>query len=170
TALCRRSLRMHVLAARTLLGYAVGGSIGIAMALDGYGVWALVASQLAQYVVTLVVMSWRFAWRPGLRASRAALNELVRFGAHFMIANGIKLSADRISQLAVGLYVDAEAVGCYALALRILMTASLVTTSPIERVTLPVLSRFAHDLPGFRQTYRKMVLVVNSVWTPLAIG
>ena len=79
-----------------------------------------------------------------------------------MIGNGIKLSADRVSPLVVGLYADAEAVGCYALALRILLTAIVLTNSPIERVTLPVLSRFAHDLPSFRETYRKMVLVVNS--------
>jgi polysaccharide transporter, PST family len=170
TALCRRALQMQVFAARTLLSYAIGGIVGITMALRGHGVWALVASQLVQYAVILLVMAWRSPWRPGLRASRAALGELVGFAGHFMVGNGIKLSADRISPLLVGMYVNAEAVGYYALALRILVTAVVVTNSPIERVTLPVLSRFAHDLPSFRETYRKMVLVVNSVWTPVATG
>jgi O-antigen/teichoic acid export membrane protein len=170
TALCRRALQMHVFAARTVLSYTVGGIVGIAMALHGYGVWALVASQLVQYVVILLVMAWRFPWRPGLRASRAALVELVGFAGHFMIGNGIKLSGDRISQLLVGMFVNAEGVGCYAVASRILVTAIVLTNSPIERVTLPVLSRLAHDLPSFRETYRKMVLVVNSVWTPVATG
>jgi O-antigen/teichoic acid export membrane protein len=161
---------MYVFAARTMLSYAAGGAVGIAMALHGNGVWALVGSQLAQYVVILLVMSWRSPWRPGIRASRAALRELWQFSGHFMIGNGIKLSADRISPLIVGLYVNAEAVGCYALASHILLTAIVVTNSPIERVTLPVLSRFAHDLPAFRSTYRKMVLVVNSIWMPVATG
>ena len=79
TALCRRALQMQVFAARTLLSYAVGGIVGIAMALRGYGVWALVASQLAQYVVILLVMVWRFPWRPGLRVCRTALRELLSF-------------------------------------------------------------------------------------------
>jgi O-antigen/teichoic acid export membrane protein len=170
TALCRRALQLQVFAARTLLSYAVGGIVGIAMALRGYGVWALVASQLAQYVVILLVMAWRFPWRPGLRVCGTALRELVSFAGHFMIGNGIKLSADRVSPLVVGLYADAESVGCYALALRILLTAIVLTNSPIERVTLPVLSRFARDLPSFRETYRKMVLVVNSLWMPVATG
>lgn len=170
TALCRRALQMQVLAARTLLSYAIGGIVGIAMALHGYGVWALVASQIVQYVVILLVMGWRLPWRPRLRFSRAALGELAGFAGHFMIGNGIKLSADRISPLLVGMFVNAEGVGCYALASRMLVFAIIVTNSPIERVTLPVLSRFAHDLPSFRETYRKMVLVVNSVWTPVATG
>jgi O-antigen/teichoic acid export membrane protein len=85
-----------------------------------------------------------------------------------MFANGIKLATDRISQLFVGLFVDATGVGYYALAVRILLTAVALTVNPFERVALPVLSRLADDLPAFRATYRKMVLVVNSVWTPFA--
>jgi O-antigen/teichoic acid export membrane protein len=170
TALCRRALKMQILAARTLLSYAAGGIVGIVLALRGYGVWALVLSQITQYVVILFVMYWRFPWRPGLCARSAGLPELMHFAGHFMVANGLKLSTDRMSQLVVGLFVDAAGVGYYAMALRIMLTASALAISPIERVALPVLSRFAHDLPAYRQTYRRMVLIVNSVWTPVATG
>ena len=170
TALYRRALNMRVLAVRTLLGYGTGGCVGIVLALHGYGVWALVMGQVAQYVVTLLVMSWRSPWRPGLRARPTSLRELLFFAGHFMFANGLKQSSDRISQLFVGLFVDAAGVGLYAMALRIMITATMVAITPIERVALPVLSRFADDLPGFRRTYRQMILVVNSVWTPAAVA
>jgi PST family polysaccharide transporter len=170
TALCRRRLQMQVLAARTLLSYIAGGCVGVILAFRGYGVWALVDSQVVQYVVILIVMYWRSPWRPGFHANVTALRELVRFAGHFMFANGIKLATDRISQLFVGLFVNATGVGYYALAVRILLTAVALTVNPFERVALPVLSRLADDLPAFRVTYRKMVLVVNSIWTPFATG
>jgi PST family polysaccharide transporter len=168
TALCRRALQMQVLAARTLLSYLAGGCVGVILAFRGYGVWALVDSQVVQYVVILCVMYWRSPWRPGFHGDTRALRELLRFSGHFMFANGLKLSTDRISQLFVGLFANATGVGYYALALRVLQTAVTLSVNPFERVTLPVLSRFADDLPAFRATYRKMVLVVNSIWTPSA--
>ncbi|HXA26929.1 MAG TPA: lipopolysaccharide biosynthesis protein [Acetobacteraceae bacterium] len=170
TALYRRALRIQVLAARTALSYIIGGGVGIVMALRGYGVWALAVSQLVQYVVIFFVLNSQTEWRPGLRFRYEELRELVHFAGHFMFANGLKVSADRISQLAVGLFADPVGVGCYALALRIVTTASGLTNQPVERVTLPVLSRFVNDLPIFRETYRKMILVVNSVWAPAAAG
>ncbi|HUB14402.1 MAG TPA: lipopolysaccharide biosynthesis protein [Acetobacteraceae bacterium] len=170
TALYRRALRMRILALRTLLSYAFGGAAGIALALAHYGVWALVAAQVVQYAVILLVMWSCSSWRPGLHAGTATLRELLHFAGHFMFANGLKQSAERISQLLVGLFVDAAGVGCYAMAVRIMVTATTVAISPIERVALPVLSRFVDDLPEFRRTYRRMILVVDSIWTPAAIG
>ncbi len=170
TALCRRALQMRVFALRTLLSYAAGGCVGIILALRGYGVWALVYSQVAQYIVIFCVMFWRSPWRPGFRVRVAALRELVGFAGHFMFAYGVKLSTDRTSQLFVGLFVNTTEVGYYAVASRILLTIITLTINPFERVGLPVLSRYSHDLPAFRTMYRKMVLVVNSIWTPSAVA
>ncbi len=170
TALCRRALQMQVFAARTLLSYAAGGSVGILLALRGYGVWALVDAQVAQYIVILCIMYWRSTWRPGLRAQVGALRELLSFAGHFMFAYGVKLSTDRTSQLFVGLFVNEAEVGYYALASRILLTMITLTINPFERVGLPVLSRYSDDLPAFRTMYRKMVLVVNSIWMPTAVA
>jgi PST family polysaccharide transporter len=170
TALCRRALQNQVLAVRTALSYVIGGSVGIVMAVRGYSVWALVVPQLVQYVVIFFVLNLWTEWRPGLRFSRGELRDLIRFAGHFMFANGLRLSTDRISQVAVGLFADPVGVGCFALALRIISTANGLTNHPVERVTLPVLSRFANDLPAFRETYQKMILVVNSVWAPAATG
>jgi len=170
TALCRRALQMKVFAARTLLSYAVGGCVGIILALRGYGVWALVDSQVAQYIVILCVMYGRSTWRPGFRARLGAVRELLRFAGHFMFAYGVKLSTDRTTQLFVGLFASPTEVGYYAVAWRILFTLITLTINPFERVGLPLLSRCADNLPMFRTTYRKMVLVVNSIWTPAAVA
>ena len=170
TALCRRDFRMQVLAGRTFLSYAIGGVVGVWMGLHDYGVWALVGFYLTQYVVILLMMYWCTAWRPGFRGSVAALRELVHFAGHFMFANGLKISTDRFSQLIVALFVSKADVGCFSLSMRIIFTAVTVSISPLERMALPVLSCFADDLPAFRQTYRKMVLVVNAIWMPIATG
>jgi polysaccharide transporter, PST family len=170
TALFRRALQMKVLAVRTLVSYAAGGCVGIILALRGYGVWALVDSQVAQYIAIICIMFWRSTWRPGLRARVNDLRELVSFAGHFMFAYGVKLATDRTSQLFVGLFASATEVGYYALASRILLTMITLTINPFERVGLPVLSRHADNLPMFRTTYRKMILVVNSIWTPSAVA
>ena len=43
SALARRELDLRVFAIRTISGYVIGGLVGLGLALNGWGVWALVA-------------------------------------------------------------------------------------------------------------------------------
>ena len=170
SALFRRQLDLRIFAIRTLLGYLIGGTVGVVLAVAGWGVWALVVSQLVQAVVVVVVM-WRSSdWRPQLLFSTSAFMELLHFSKHFMAASVIRSCIDDFGSVLIGLSLDVTAVGYYALALRVIRVAITVTMTPLQLVMMPVLSRIAHDRAKFGAAYTDMVVMASTVWVPAVAG
>ena len=112
--LWRRRLRFRALSAVELVAQALGyGLVAIAMALLGYGVWALVAGiVMRQAVFTAAVLATgpRLP-RPGL--ARREAGELLGAGARFSIIAAFNLIANQGSRLVVGRLLGATALGYY---------------------------------------------------------
>src|SRR5215470_7413464 len=66
TGLARRELRFRDLALRQTLGALIGGAVGVAMALAGFGVWALVGQGLVTQAAGVVILWAIVDWRPRL--------------------------------------------------------------------------------------------------------
>ncbi len=170
SALARRALDLRVFAIRTIVGYLAGGMVGVVLALDGWGVWSLVVSQLVQAVVIVVVM-WRSSdWRPRMRFSVPAFRELLQFSKHFIAASMIGSCIDDLGSVLIGLNLDVTTVGYYALALRVIRAVVTVTMTPLQLVMMPVLSRIAGNRMQFNAVYTDMVVMVSTVWVPAVAG
>ena len=169
-ALFRRALDLRVFAIRTILGYAVGGLVGVTLAVLGLGVWALVVSQFIQSAVVVLIM-WRSSdWRPKMLFSMPAFRELLRFSKHFMAASVISSSIDDLGNIFIGLSLDVAAVGYYSLALRVMRAVITVTMTPLALVMMPALSRIAHDRKQFGAAYIDMISTTSTVWLPAVAG
>jgi len=170
SALFRRELDLRVFAIRTIAGYLVGGVVGLALALNGWGVWSLVISQFVQAVVIVLVM-WRLsAWRPQLLFSKSAFFELLHFSKHFMAASIIRSCIDDFGSVLIGLSLDVTAVAYYALALRVIRAVVTLTMTPLQLVMMPVLSRIANNRAAFNASYTDMIVMASTVWVPAAAG
>jgi len=170
SALSRRGLDLQVFAIRTIVGYLAGGTVGVALALNGWGVWSLVASQLVQAFVVVLVM-WRSSdWRPRMRFSVSAFRELLQFSKHFMAASMITSCIDDFGSVLIGVSLDVTAVGYYALALRVIRAVITVTMTPLQLVMMPVLSRIAGNRAKFGAAYTDMVVMVSTIWVPSVAG
>ena len=170
SALFRRQLDLRIFAIRTILGYLVGGTVGLVLAVDGWGVWALVVSQFVQAVVIVVVM-WRSSdWRPHLLFSKSAFTELLHFSKHFMAASIIRSCIDDFGSVLIGLSLDVTAVGYYALALRVIRAVITVTMTPLQLVMMPVLTRISDNRAKFGAAYTDMIVMASTVWVPAVAG
>ncbi len=170
SALFRRQLDLRIFAIRTILGYLVGGTVGLMLAVNGWGVWSLVISQFVQAIVIVLVM-WRSSdWRPQLLFSKRAFQELLHFSKHFMAASVIRSCIDDFGSVLIGLSLDVTAVGYYALALRVIRAVITVTMTPLQLVMMPVLSRITNNRERFGAAYTDMVVMASTVWVPAVAG
>jgi len=170
SALLRRKLDLRIFAIRTIVGYLVGGAVGLVLAVHGWGVWSLVVSQFVQAVVIVLVM-WRSSdWRPRMLFSRPAFFEMLDFSKHFMAASIIRSCIDDFGSVLIGLSLDVTAVGYYALALRVIRAVIMVTMTPLQLVMMPVLSRIADNRARFGSTYTDMIVMASTVWVPAVVG
>lgn len=69
----------------TLATSLASGALGVAMALGGYGVWALVAQSLCGIVLPTVLLAFVLRWRPDLSFSPARLAGQLRYSWRLMI-------------------------------------------------------------------------------------
>lgn len=169
-ALLRRELYMSTFAVRTLVCYVIGGAVSIPTALYGFGAFALVYGQIAQWV-TAVVVAWMVSpWRPKFLFSFRAFAELGQFSLHFITAMIVNLITSKVDIWILGLFLDARALGYYALALRLLTAVNAATIQPIAVVALPLLSPLRLTADEFNAQYQRLVIGATSAWLPATVG
>jgi PST family polysaccharide transporter len=165
-ALMQRRLEFKKLAVRWNVAALVGGSVGISLALNGAGVWALVAQQLATEGSALVLLWIVSDWRPSLRFSTRHARQLLGFSADVFVANVGAFVWRRADVLLMGLFFTPVAVGLYRLADRIVDIALELTAQPVGNISLPHLSRFQDDPAGLRSSLGASIRVMMFTTVP----
>lgn len=141
----------------TLSASVASGVVGIAMALLGLGVWALVIqSVLAQLLRTALL--WFFNhWTPSLRFSKQSFNELFGFGWKLMVSGILDNVWKELYQLVVGKFYSSATLGQYTRAKGFSQMFSSNLTGVIQRVTYPVLSDIQDEKERMIAAYRKII-------------
>jgi O-antigen/teichoic acid export membrane protein len=169
-AVFRRRLDFSTFAKRAVIGVGVGGIVGVALALSGFGVWSLVFQQLANAAASVVVIWWGCDWRPSWRFSPRCFREMAHFSGSVMGSNLVTFIGKKADVSLIGYFFTTEQLGYYYLVQRLLLTMGLVTQSTIQSIVMPVLSRVQNDQPRFREIFTRTVELLNAVWLPLALG
>jgi O-antigen/teichoic acid export membrane protein len=169
-AVLRRQLRFSAFALRAAVGGAVGGIVGISMALAGCGIWALVGNQVAQGLASAAIVWGTVGWRPRPTFNLRALRPLWRFSVHAVLGATIDTLATKIDLLILGLSFDATLVGYYYLVRRIFQTFVAATIYPAWAVSLPVLSKFVGDRTRFNTAYVSIVTTAQTFWQPVVLA
>jgi O-antigen/teichoic acid export membrane protein len=132
-------------AIRMLVGNAVGGMVGVGMAVAHCGVWSLVGQQLTAALGGAVFL-WRAStYRPSLKFSLSHLRELLGVSSSVFSTSLLWFFSSRFDQVVVGRFAGASALGLYVIAGKVPDLAKVVTHEPMARVSLPALSRLQNE-------------------------
>ena len=156
-----RRLLFSRLAVADVLSPVVGLGVGVALAADGAGVWALVGQQLAQYVVMMTVVVTAGRWRPGRPDRRTPMDGLLRFGWNMVGVQLIGYAARNVDSLTIGTRFGAEALGLYNRAFQLLMTPLGQLRGPTTQVALPALSALQEDARRHAEYLRRGQLALG---------
>lgn len=141
----------------TLISTITSGGIGIAMAYQGFGVWALVGQQLSQQLLTTVFF-WIFnRWVPMLVFSWSSFLDMWSFGWKLLVSSLVQTLFNEIYQVVIGKCYTPTTLGLFTRAkqFRDLFSANL--TSVVQRVTYPVLSSIQDDQSRMKSAYQKVI-------------
>lgn len=141
----------------TLIASVASGLIGIAMAVFGMGVWALVFQGIISQLFRTILL-WLFnRWSPSLRFSRQSFNRLFGFGWKMMVSGILDSLWTQLYQVVVGKFYSPATLGQYTRAKQFSSLFSSNLTSVIQRVTFPVLSDIQDEKERMRAAYRKII-------------
>jgi len=142
----------------------------VILALEGYGVWALVLMQLSSALVTSCVALVLAGWRPEFHLQRAAFSDLFAFGGGLTGFRLLNYWARQLDSLLIGKFMSAATLGLYsrAYALMLLPLSHLMPT--ISRVLFPVLSSIQADHDRVRRAYIRLVRLLGLIVFPAMLG
>ncbi len=166
-ALIVRSMRFKMVALRTTVATLVAAVICVAMLLSGFGLWALVASQLATSLVACVLAFRVTGWRPGLSVSLETLRALAHYG---IFASGIRmLGTLRLDHIVLGALGGTLMLGLYFFAQRIYMMATQLVSGAFSSVSHALLATLQDDLAKTRQAFGVASFASAAISMPLFV-
>jgi O-antigen/teichoic acid export membrane protein len=170
-ALIERELVFANRAKGELAAATTQAAVAIPLAVYGFGVWSLVAAQLAGAAVQAVVFWVVTPLRPIPRLfSFDVLRELGRFGRHMTAANIVYFIDQNVDTAVVGRLLGAANVGYYNIAWRLSNLPATGIGYIVGRVMFPAYATIQHDRAAFRDAFLSNVRRVALISLPVGIG
>lgn len=169
SALLQRDLRYVRITAIELSAQLCSMSVGIGMALAGYGYWALIGSTLMAPAFTTVAVWIVTGWRPGAPKLDADVKSMLGFGG-IMTINGVVIYiAYNLDKLLIGRVWGADALGLYSRAYQVINIPTGNINAAVGGITFAALARLQSDPPRFRNYFLKAYTLVISMTAPVTI-
>jgi O-antigen/teichoic acid export membrane protein len=169
-ALLVREMRFRRLELRLIAATVAGASVGIGIAIAGYGAWAIVAQILAEAVVSTILLWYLAEWWPSLMFSFASLRRLGGFAGNVFGENLLYQAGRNVGNLLIGRFLGASALGMYALATNIILVPFSRIAGPLQQVFFPAFSRMSDDRPRMADTWIRATRLVGVISIPALVG
>ena len=170
SAVLQRELRYRSLALRTLAASATAGVVAITLALHHCGVWSLVAFQLVNALISVVILWTAGHWRPRWRFSTAHCAEMFRFGVNVFAVNVVDVVNKRSDQFLIGLHLGPIALGFFSISSRFYQALMSVFVSSISRVALSTFARLQTEPAKFVSGFYRAIEAATTLSFPAFLG
>jgi teichuronic acid exporter len=153
-----------------LFGILVHGIVGITMALNGYGVWSLIISNLCGQIAVCIAFYFFVRWKPIPTFSIDSIKAIYGFGSKIMAAEFLNATFKNAYSLIIGKAYDSATLGYYnrAYSFPSLITSNLATT--IATVMLSAFSSKQDDLTKIHSMLRRAIKTSTYLMFPALFG
>lgn len=161
TALFQRSLNFRAPFIAKLSSGVVSGIIGIVLAICGYGVWALVFSNLSGWLIYSILIWTMSSWRPKFIFKPKSIVDMVSFGWKITLSTLLNRIFKQMDIFIIGKLYSAESLGLFNRAQSLNNLVIDYSFSSIRSVMLPSLSKLQDDNEALKYTVLKLLNVIS---------
>ena len=154
----------------TVGGTIVSAIIGIWMAYNGYGVWALVFQTLSNQLIGTIILWITVKWRPKLQFSFQRLKGLFSYGWKLLVSSLLDTLWKDLSQLIIGKKYTTEDLAFYNKGKQFPELATTALNGSIDSILLPTMSEVQDNPERVKSMTRRSIKVSSFVLWPMMIG
>ena len=154
----------------TLVGTIGAAIVGIFMALNGYGVWALIAQQLFNLTVDSLILWITVKWRPKKAFSFSRLKGLFSYGWKLLASSILDTIYNNIRQLIIGKKYTSSDLAFYNKAKQFPNLIVMNVNSSIDSVLLPTMSKEQDDKEKVKNMTSRAIKTSVYIMAPLMMG
>jgi teichuronic acid exporter len=146
------------------------GTIGIAAAVWGLGVWSLVAQQISGAIIRTMLLWFMTSWRPAIIFQVQSIKEMFGFGSRMLAASLIDRIFSNIYLLVIGKLFTAADLGYFTRARTVQELPTNTISGLVARITFPLFSKMQDNPVLLKKTMKKSLTVLALINIPMMIG
>jgi len=165
-ALLTRKLAYRSLELREMASLVCGGVVAVAVALAGYGPWAIISNFVTYCVVSTVLVWILLDWRPRFLFSRSSARDLGSFSGKVFGAMMLSWGNSNLDNLLVGRFLGAPALGAYSLAYNTTQMPVQVVSGTVLQAITPAYSRIQRERERLERAWLRNKRMAVAVVAP----
>ncbi len=165
-----RTLQFRRFFFATLFGTIGAAILGIALAYNGYGVWALVAQQLFNVLLDTIILWITVKWRPIFQFSFVRLKFLFSYGWKLLVSSLIDAVYTEFCQLVIGKKYSASDLSYYNRGQQFPSLFVSNVNNAINSVLLPTMSKEQDNTMRVRSMTQRAIKTSVYIMAPLMMG
>ena len=146
------------------------GLVGIALAYQGYGIWALVAQSLGFQLFSCLVLWLTLGWRPKWVFSVERFKGLFGYGWKIFFANIVVVGFVEVRKLVIGKLYSSSDLACYERGDQLANIVMKNVFSSMQSVLLPVFAESQDQVAHVKAMMRRTTKLACFVIYPLTAG
>lgn len=154
----------------TIIGTLFSAIIGIYMAYNGYGVWALVAQYMTNSFIDTFVLWITVKWRPKKVFSLSRLKTLFSFGWKLLLSSLLSTIYVNIYSIIIGKFYSSSDLAFYNRGKKFPQIFSVNISSAIDSVFFPAMASQQDNIPKLKIYARKSISFGSFIIFPIMFG
>lgn len=165
-----KQLKVKERAKAEIFATGIGGVIGIYLAVNGYGYWALAIQSLIYYTIG-TLLRWYFSpWRPTLSFNFQPIREMFGFSIKLVISQVIAQIQANIFSILLGRFYTKVEVGFYSQGMKWAAMGQQVMNGMVSSVAQPIFVEIREQQEKVREAFRKILRFIAFVSFPTLWG
>lgn len=151
----------------TLGGTVVSSVVGIWMACNGYGVWALITQNIINQLIDTLILWLIVKWRPEKYFSFQRIKNLLSYGSKLLFSALIDTVYNNFQSLFIGKFYTEADLAYYTKGKQIpdFLVANINAT--LDSVLFPIMSDVQDDIPRLKSMTRKAISTSTTLLWPI---
>lgn len=154
----------------TLGGTIAAAVVGIVMALNGFGVWALVAQHLVNLAIDTLIIWLTVKWKPQFVFSFDRFKCLFKYGYKLLLSALLDTGYKELRTFIIGFRYSDLDLADYNRGKQFPEVVVNNVNTAIDSVLLPTMSKVQNDKEKVREMTRKSIKISTYIMMPMMVG
>lgn len=154
----------------TIIGTVISAVIGISMAINGFGVWSLVAQQMSNSFIDTIVLFFTTRIKFKVAFSFRRFKELFKYAWKIFVASIINVLYEEINPLIIGVKYSGTDMSFYTKGKSFPSLLNTTISQTLSSVLFPVMSKVQDDKRRILNITRRYIKTSSYIIFPMMIG
>lgn len=169
-AILTRNMQFNKLFKSSFGAILASGLIGITMAYNGFGIWALVGQQLSNQFLIAIILWFTVKWRPQFVFNIERIKKLFKYSSNLLISSLMSSFNENLKNLIIGKIFSPTLLGFFSKGRQFPQILAENLNGSIQHVMFPALAANQDNQSKIKKMVQKSVSMTSFIIFPMMVG